>query len=62
MQRADVQEYAPSGLTADLALRWGVHVGHLFGAADELLRVLVPYFKAGLENNERCLWGGRTPR
>ena len=23
---------------------------------DELRDVLVPYFKAGLENNERCLW------
>ncbi|KZD20422.1 MEDS domain-containing protein [Tardiphaga robiniae] len=27
-----------------------------FGSGDELRDVLVPYFKAGLENNERCLW------
>jgi hypothetical protein len=29
---------------------------HFFGSGDELRDVLVPYFKAGLENNERCLW------
>ena len=42
-------------------LRWGSHVGHLFEAADELHDVLVPYFKAGLENNERCLWVTGAP-
>jgi two-component sensor histidine kinase/PAS domain-containing protein len=52
---------APSGLAATPALRWGSHVGHLFEAADELHDVLVPYFKAGLENNERCLWVTGAP-
>ena len=42
-------------------LRWGSHVGHLFEAADELRDVLVPYFKAGLDNNERCLWVTGAP-
>jgi hypothetical protein len=31
-------------------------VVHFFWSGDELRDVLVPYFKAGLENNERCLW------
>src|SRR5688572_5833021 len=52
---------APSGLAATPVLRWGSHVGHLFEAADELHDVLVPYFKAGLENNERCLWVTGAP-
>jgi two-component sensor histidine kinase len=37
-------------------LLWGSHHGHFFRAGHELRDVLVPYFKAGLENNERCLW------
>ena len=31
-------------------------MAHFFAAGDELRDVLVPYFRAGLENNERCLW------
>jgi two-component sensor histidine kinase/PAS domain-containing protein len=42
-------------------LAWGSHVAHFFGSGDELRDVLVPYFKAGLENNERCLWVVREP-
>ena len=34
----------------------GTHITHFFSTGDELREVLVPYFKAGLENNERCLW------
>jgi PAS domain S-box-containing protein len=52
---------APSGLAATPLLGWGTHIGHFFEAADELHEVLVPYFKAGLENNERCLWVTGAP-
>ncbi len=38
------------------AITWGSHIGQLFGSAAELRDLLVPYFCAGLENNERCLW------
>jgi hypothetical protein len=31
-------------------------MANLFASGDELRDVLVPFFKAGLENNERCLW------
>lgn len=37
-------------------LSWGTHIGQLFRSADDLRDTLVPYFLAGLENNERCLW------
>ena len=39
-----------------LTFKWGSHLVNFFGSGDELRDVLVPYFKAGLENNERCLW------
>ena len=46
----------PAGLKAIPSLEWGTHVAHFFGSGDELSDVLVPYFKAGLKNNEQCLW------
>ena len=35
---------------------WGTHLCHFYETKDDLLEVLVPYFKAGLEANEACLW------
>lgn len=51
-----MQPWSPSGLLTVPHLRWGSHMAHFFRAGDELRDVLVPYFKAGLENNEQCLW------
>jgi two-component sensor histidine kinase len=51
-----MQPWSPSGLQTVPHLRWGSHLAHFFGSGSELRDVLVPYFKAGLENNERCLW------
>jgi len=35
---------------------WGTHFCQFYQDKKDLLDVLVPYFKAGLENNESCLW------
>jgi len=35
---------------------WGSHLCVFYKGRDELTEALVPYFKAGLENNEFCLW------
>ena len=51
-----MRPWSPSGLQTVPQLRWGSHLAHFFGSGNELRDVLVPYFKAGLENNERCLW------
>src|SRR3569623_1971141 len=50
------QQWTPSGLQAVPHLEWGSHLAHFFESGNELRDVLVPYFKAGLENNERCFW------
>jgi hypothetical protein len=34
----------------------GMHACHFYGNRDQLVAALVPYFAAGLANNERCLW------
>jgi anti-sigma regulatory factor (Ser/Thr protein kinase) len=50
-----------SGVGLDGLFRWGNHVCHFYRSADDLGEVLVPYFKAGLERNDRCLWVTANP-
>jgi len=45
-----------SGVDLPGLFQWGDHVCHFYRSADDLGEVLVPYFKAGLERDERCLW------
>jgi PAS domain S-box-containing protein len=35
---------------------WGTHICQFFKTKEDLIDILVPYFKQGLENNELCLW------
>lgn len=35
---------------------WGIHVCLFYETKEDLIEVLVPYFKAGLQNNEFCIW------
>ncbi len=35
---------------------WGTHFCLFYENKDDLLDILIPYFKAGLENNEYCMW------
>jgi signal transduction histidine kinase len=40
---------------------WGTHFCQFFGTKQDLLDILVPYFQAGLESNEVCLWATAEP-
>jgi signal transduction histidine kinase len=35
---------------------WGTHFCQFYQSAQDLTEILVPYFQAGLENNEACMW------
>lgn len=35
---------------------WGTHICQFYQTKKDLIDILVPYFKAGLENNEFCMW------
>ena len=35
---------------------WGTHLCQFYQTKEDLIDILVPYFKAGLENNEFCMW------
>jgi hypothetical protein len=45
-----------SGITLIGDLPWGTHFCQFYKTKKDLLDILVPYFKAGLENNEACIW------
>jgi PAS domain S-box-containing protein len=40
---------------------WGTHFCQFYQTKEDLIEILVPYFKAGLENNEFCLWVTSKP-
>ncbi len=40
---------------------WGTHFCLFYQSKEDLLDILVPYFKAGLENNEFCMWVTSEP-
>ena len=35
---------------------WGIHFCQFYKTKEDLIDILVPYFIAGLENNEFCMW------
>ncbi len=37
-------------------ISWGTHFCLFYKTKEDLFDILVPYFKAGLENNEFCMW------
>ncbi len=40
---------------------WGTHFCQFYRGRQDLTSILVPYFKAGLENNEFCMWVTSAP-
>jgi hypothetical protein len=40
---------------------FGIHACHFYRNRDELVAALVPYFVAGLQGHERCLWVTAPP-
>jgi len=45
-----------TGVDAIGAVPWGTHLCLFYETKQDLLDILVPFFKAGLENNEFCIW------
>jgi DNA-binding CsgD family transcriptional regulator len=50
-----------SGLDILGDLPWGTHCCHFFQGKQDLLDTLLPYFKAGLQSREYCLWVTHEP-
>jgi DNA-binding CsgD family transcriptional regulator len=50
-----------TGLSVLGDLPWGKHLCLFHETKDDLLDTLVPYFRAGLESNEFCVWAVSAP-
>ena len=46
----------PTGLDVVGDMPWGTHICLFYETKQDFLDTLVPFFKAGLANNEYCLW------
>lgn len=40
---------------------WGTHFCQFYQTKEDLMDILIPYFKSGLENNELCVWVTSEP-
>ncbi len=50
-----------SGIDIIGEMSWGTHFCQFYQTKEDLTDILIPYFKAGLENNEFCLWVTSQP-
>jgi signal transduction histidine kinase len=50
------EQLRKSGIDGLGDIPWASHICHFYETKADLLQLLVPYFKAGIENNEFCLW------
>jgi len=50
------EEIRKSGIDIIGDVPWGTHFCQFYQTKEDLGDILVPYFKAGLENNEFCMW------
>jgi len=44
------------GVNLTQSFPWGTHICYFYQKEEDLMDILLPYIKAGLENNEFCVW------
>src|ERR1700730_12735951 len=49
-------ELRQTGISVVGDIPWGTHFCHFYETKQDLLDTLVPYFKAGLDSKEFCVW------
>src|ERR1700687_4406702 len=54
-------ELRKTGISPVGDVPWGTHFCHFYETKQDLLDTLIPYFKAGLESKEFCVWVVSTP-
>src|ERR1700731_2482775 len=59
--RLSESELRPTGVRAVGDVPWGTHFFLFYETKEDLLDALVPYFKAGLEAGEFCVWAAYKP-
>jgi PAS domain S-box-containing protein len=59
--RVHSDELRQTGISAIGDIPWGTHFCQFYEEKQDLIEILVPYIKAGLENNEFCMWVTSKP-
>jgi PAS domain S-box-containing protein len=49
-------ELRKTGISVVGDMPWGTHLCHFYETTDDMLGILLPYFKTGLAANEFCIW------
>ena len=49
-------EQRQTGIESLGEMPWGTHFCHFYETKQDLLEIVVPYLKAGVDANEFCLW------
>ncbi len=55
------EQLRKSGIDVIGDISWGTHICQFYQTKEDLMEILITYFKAGLENNEFCLWVTSQP-
>ncbi len=55
------RELRESGIDIIGDVPWGTHICQFYHTKEDLMEILVAYFKTGLENSEFCLWVTSEP-
>ncbi|MFB3893168.1 MAG: MEDS domain-containing protein [Phycisphaerae bacterium] len=45
-----------TGIAKPAEVPWGAHICHFYRSRQDLLDIIIPYLKAGLEAGECCVW------
>jgi PAS domain S-box-containing protein len=53
--------FTSSGIEALGRLSWGTHFCHFYDGPSGIADAAIPYFRAGLDNAEQCLWIAAAP-
>ncbi len=61
MTRSTEEKKRETGINVIGAVPWGTHICQFYNTKQDLLHILVPFFKAGLENNESGIWVTSEP-
>jgi PAS domain S-box-containing protein len=56
-----VEGLRDTGIKAIGRVPWGTHFCQFYRSKQDLIDILVPYFKSGLEGNEMCMWVTSAP-
>jgi PAS domain S-box-containing protein len=57
LEKTDVEDkLIKCGIDAVGNISWGTHFCQFYQTKEDLIEILVPYFRAGLENSEFCMW------